>query len=278
MKKAKFTEAQTRAFYNHDDESYRTYWGEDGNCHWGYFPDTQTSFDQSMLELNKKMLGLIDVDAQSHVLDVGCGNGINSFYVHHATGAQVTGIDLSDTRIKHAQEAVLAASPQIQKKISFKRTSATDLPFEDKTFTHVWSQAAIYHVHRKRKALSEISRVLKPGGSFVFDDLIRPNKEFNADVEKYVFERLLFRTNYDIVSYQQELQRHDFRVLLAEDLSKHYALSYTKVAEILEERIKDMQYVHFHNKYRELLTAFTKTSDAAVKGDVGWALFLCEKI
>ena len=57
--------------------------------------------------------------------------------------------------------------------VKFKKASATDLPFDKEEFTHLWSQATIYHVHDKDKALSEVYRVLKKGGIFVFDDLTK---------------------------------------------------------------------------------------------------------
>lgn len=276
--KKTFTERQTRDIYNSDDEVYRSFWSKDGNCHWGYFLSQRTSFAQGMKELNAKMLGLVDIDTTSNVLDLGCGNGLNAIFLHEETGAQITGIDLSDTRIENAKALLQSSSSSIRKKVSFQQGSATNLPFKIEEFSHVWSQATMYHVHQKRKALSEVSRVLEDGGIFVFDDLIKPNRRVSKDAEKYIYERLLFRTPFNMVSYQQELQKHRLRVLLAEDLSEHYATSYRKLVEILHRKISRGEHAHFHEKYEELIIAYEKSAVLAEKGDIGWAMFMCEKI
>lgn len=274
----KFTESHTREFYNEDDEVYRSFWDKDGNCHWGYFPTKQTSFSRSMQELNRKMLGLAGIDQQSRVLDLGCGNGVNALFLHEETGAQVTGVDLSDIRIENAQTLLASSRPPIRKKVSFQQGSATDLSFDNEEFSHVWSQATMYHVHQKRKALSEISRVLEEGGIFVFDDLIKPNDSVSEDAERHIYDRLLFKTNFNIVSYQQELRRHALRVLHAEDLSEHYATSYRKLAGILRAKVERGENNQFHDRYKDLIIAYEKSAELAGKGDIGWAMFVCKKI
>lgn len=273
----KFTERQTRDFYNSDDAIYRSFWDKKGNCHWGYFPSENTTFLQSMTELNKKMLALSTIGDKSKVLDLGCGNGTNSFFIHEKTKATVTGVDLSDTRIENAK-SILTQSKNGKRGLDFIQGTATNLPFADSSFSHVWSQATIYHVHEKRKALKEVMRVLKKGGMFIFDDLIKPNKIISKEAEKFVYERLLFDTNYNLVSYQQELKKLGFRILFAEDLSWHYAMSYRKLADLAEKKIQKGENKEFHQAYKKLIHAYRKTWGIMEKGDVGWALFVCIKI
>jgi ubiquinone/menaquinone biosynthesis C-methylase UbiE len=274
----KFTEKQTRDFYNHDDLIYRSFWDKEGNCHWGYFPNDNISFLQSMTELNKKMFSLANITDKSHVLDLGCGNGNNSFYIAKNSLSKVTGLDLSDTRIENAKDTLADSEKSIKKRIKFFQGSATKLPFKNSSFSHVWSQATIYHVHDKKAALKEVSRVLKKGGIFIFDDLIKPNKKIGEEARKLVYERLFFNTDYNLVSYQQELEKLGFRVYLAQDLSRHYAMSYWKLADIAESMIKKGKNKQFHEVYRKLIHAYRKTWGLMEKGDIGWALFLAKKI
>lgn len=274
----KFTEKQTRDFYNSDDMIYRSFWDKEGNCHWGYFPNEKISFLQSMTELNKKMLDLSGITEKSNVLDLGCGNGNNSFFINEKTGAKITGIDLSDTRIENAKKVLSKKDRKVKNKIDFLQGSATELPFKDKTFSTIWSQATIYHVHNKDKALKEVARVLKKDGVFIFDDLIKPNKNTSDEAKKLVYERLLFNTDFDFVSYQQELKKLGFRVIYAEDMSRHYAMSYWKLADVAEEKIKKVENKEFHEAYKKLIFAYRKTWKIMEKGDVGWAMFVCKKL
>lgn len=271
-----FTEKQTRDFYNSEDVIYRSFWDKRGNLHWGYFYK-KLSFLEAMTELNKKMLKLSQIDNKSSVLDLGCGNGNNSFFINEKTGAKVTGLDLSDIRIENANKVLSTKNKWVKNKVKFFQGSATKLPFKEKTFSNVWSQATIYHVHDKKKLLKEVGRVLKKGGIFIFDDLIKPNKIVSKEAEELVYERLLFNTDFNFVSYQQELQKFGFRVIYAEDMSWHLGISYLKLADILQEKIKKGESEQFHETYKKLIFAYRKIWKIMENGDIGWAMFVCKK-
>ena len=66
-----------------------------------------------MTELNKKMLKLSGITEKSNVLDLGCGNGNFSFFINEQTGARITGVDLSDTRIENAKKVLSKKSDEI---------------------------------------------------------------------------------------------------------------------------------------------------------------------
>lgn len=119
------------------------------------------------------MLEQRNIDASSKVLDIGCGNGNTAILLAQETGCEVVGIDLSGVRVNNAKEK---AKNYPHLNISFEKASATSLPYDDNSFTHVWSQATIYHIPQREKALQEIQRVLQEGGIFLFDDLITPQK------------------------------------------------------------------------------------------------------
>jgi ubiquinone/menaquinone biosynthesis C-methylase UbiE len=271
------SEDQTRAFYNEDDALYRSFWDRKGNCHWGCFPSTITSFEDAMVDLNRKMLDLAHIDRRSNVLDLGCGNGVNSKFIYRETEAKVTGIDLSDRRIANARASLSSSRLQERRRVRFQQGTATNLPFENEKFSHVWSQGTIYHVHEKEKALAEVARVMKKGGIFIFDDLIKPKNVVSKEAKELLYNRLLFDTDFNIVSYQQELQRNAFRVLHAEDMSEHFAMSYQKLAKIIRTKIRRNFYPEFHEQYRKLLTAYDKTPEFVENGDIGWALFAARK-
>ncbi len=106
------------------------------------------------------------------VLDIGCGGGFASEFMAEK-GADVCGIDLSaksiQTAEKHASDNGL--------EIDYRSGNANDLPYEDKTFDIVLCVDVLEHVPDLEKVISEIHRVLKDGGTFLFDTI---NKTFKS--------------------------------------------------------------------------------------------------
>lgn len=94
------------------------------------------------------------------ILDVGCGTG--NFSVKLAEkGAFVTGIDVSEDMLEIAREK----SGDLP--ITFKHMDLYELDFQDNTFDAVFSMAAFEFVKEPERALSELFRVLKPGGKLL---------------------------------------------------------------------------------------------------------------
>lgn len=98
------------------------------------------------------------------ILDAGCGTGYLSRLLAER-GARVTGVDLSKRFIEIAE--------QYEKKkplgIRYDRADLADLSrFPDRSFDLVVSVYVLCDARDCRKAVSEIGRVLKPGGRFIF--------------------------------------------------------------------------------------------------------------
>lgn len=94
------------------------------------------------------------------VLEVGCGLGADLARIA-ARGADVTGIDL-------APRAAALARAHLESRGLPGRTMVADgerLPFPDATFDLVWSFGVLHHAPDTRRALAEVGRVLRPGGT-----------------------------------------------------------------------------------------------------------------
>lgn len=99
----------------------------------------------------------------ARVLDVGCGAGRTTRPLHER-GFDVVGIDLSEEMIRTARTLFPG--------IDFRVGDATDLSFPADRFEYVlFSHNGLDYIHPERKrlqALSELHRVLVPGGTLVF--------------------------------------------------------------------------------------------------------------
>jgi SAM-dependent methyltransferase len=98
----------------------------------------------------------------NRVLEVGCGTGVLAREVINRVGdgGSVTGLDLS--------ESMLGVARGICPDVDFRQGNAMDLPFEDDSFDVVIASFMLMFVPDPVLAVSELWRVLKPGGRLTF--------------------------------------------------------------------------------------------------------------
>ncbi|MEM6896761.1 MAG: bifunctional 2-polyprenyl-6-hydroxyphenol methylase/3-demethylubiquinol 3-O-methyltransferase UbiG [Pseudomonadota bacterium] len=100
------------------------------------------------------------------VLDLGCAGGFMAEAIADR-GATVTGID-------PAADAIAAAMLHGEgKSITYDVGVGEALPYEDASFDHVVCVDVLEHVQDLGQVCREVARVLKPGGTFLFDTINR---------------------------------------------------------------------------------------------------------
>lgn len=95
------------------------------------------------------------------ILELGCGNG--SMWMDHTLpdGAELILTDFSAGMLDSARENVGERA-----NISFRQADIQQIPYADGSFDAVIANMMLYHVPDLKRALSEVRRVLKPGGMF----------------------------------------------------------------------------------------------------------------
>lgn len=94
-------------------------------------------------------------------LDLGCGDGrLMQVILENIGYREIDGIDLD------VSETDLAKKIGCYKQVY--ATPADDIPFENETFDFVFSNSVLEHIDRIDNVLSEVVRVLRKDGQFVF--------------------------------------------------------------------------------------------------------------
>jgi ubiquinone/menaquinone biosynthesis C-methylase UbiE len=114
----------------------------------------------------KSYLSDVNFPDSARVLDIGCGTGPQARRLATWPGVgEVVGVDQLEPFLERARE--LAANIP---NLSFQPADARKLPFEDASFDVVVLHTLLTHVPGPEKALAEVHRVLKPGGSVAIYD------------------------------------------------------------------------------------------------------------
>lgn len=110
----------------------------------------------------------LEINPQTAILDLCCGAGQTTRYLVEKSD-RVTGLDASPFAIQRATQNV----PQAH----YVQAFAEDMPLADASFDLVHTSVALHEMkpEQLQKILTEVYRVLKPGGIFAFIDFHKPH-------------------------------------------------------------------------------------------------------
>jgi len=106
------------------------------------------------------------------VLDAGCGSGRYSQALSSYGASEVVGVDFSPENIRNA---VAINSRYVKSEsVSFELADIRKLPFPDDSFDVVFSNGVVHHLPDPSAGVTELLRVLKPGGWGFFKVMPNP--------------------------------------------------------------------------------------------------------
>lgn len=121
----------------------------------------------------QKKIELMYGNHSCEILDIGCGGGYLANTLAQ-DGHKVTGVDLSETSLKIAQEKDLT------KTVNYIKADAYELPFLPESFDIICSMDFLEHVEYPEKIIAKTSQLLRKGGLFFFHT-------FNRNIFSYLF-------------------------------------------------------------------------------------------
>ena len=131
--------------------------------------------------------------ASGDVLEVAIGTGLN--LPRYPAGITLTGIDLSPAMLAIARDRARALGMAV----SLREASADALPFPDASFDTVVCVVSLCNIPDDKAAITEMFRVLRPGGRLVLLDHVASDRRWVLAVER-LLEPLSLRMNGDYLT------------------------------------------------------------------------------
>lgn len=125
---------------------------------------------------------------KAKLLDIGCGGGVLTEEFARL-GCQVTGIDVSAESIAVARDHAHVENLHI----GYKTGEATQLQFDENSFDVVSCCDVLEHIMEWQQVISEVGRILKKDGLFLFDTINRTSKSkatFIFGLQEWSFTKL----------------------------------------------------------------------------------------
>jgi ubiquinone/menaquinone biosynthesis C-methylase UbiE len=120
--------------------------------------------------------------AHGHVLEIGAGNGLNFAFYQPATVEQVEAIEPDSVMLSYARARAQAASVQV----NLVQAPVEKLPFADESFESVVATLVFCSVGDPQRGLSEVHRVLKPGGTLLMIEHVRAHGTIAATMQTII--------------------------------------------------------------------------------------------
>ncbi len=110
--------------------------------------------------------------AQPDCLEIGCGQGAGvEIILEKFKARRVIAFDYDPEQVRLAKQRI---HPNYRGYFNLCVADAASLCFPSARFDAVFNYAILHHVAGWREALAEIYRMLKPGGQFFYEELLRP--------------------------------------------------------------------------------------------------------
>ncbi|MCT4699818.1 bifunctional demethylmenaquinone methyltransferase/2-methoxy-6-polyprenyl-1,4-benzoquinol methylase UbiE [Tenacibaculum haliotis] len=122
----------------------------------------------------KKVVKLVGENNPQQILDIATGTGDLALMMAKLNPKKITGLDISTGMLEVGKQKIAKAN--LSDKIEMIVGDSENMPFEDNTFDAITVSFGVRNFENLDKGLTEILRVLKPGGKFVVLETSNPTK------------------------------------------------------------------------------------------------------
>lgn len=184
--------------------------------HYPLYVKETDSFMQAQKNLTDYCISLLRPIKNKEILEIGCGNGIQALYINSChKPSSITGIDLNKANIDIANiEKEIANASNVR----FFVDDAQKLQsIESESIDVLLNIESAFHYPDKVSFISEIHRVLKPGGQFLIADIISTRQKREGIMK--IWGRPMVHHFWNQKRYNQEFSNSELIIDHSEDIS-----------------------------------------------------------
>lgn len=126
------------------------------------------------IKWRKKVVALVNEKNPENILDIATGTGDLAINLAETGASKIIGLDISEGMLRVGRQKI--AQKNLNKKIELVHGDSEALPFDDNSFDAVTVAFGVRNFENLEMGLSEILRVLKPGGVLVVLETSVPTK------------------------------------------------------------------------------------------------------
>ena len=261
----------TEAYYDSDeaDSFYAEIWGGE-DIHIGVYASPDEEVAAASARTVERVASKVDfLSKADRVLDLGAGYGGAGRYLATRFGCEVDCLNLSDVQNERNRQLTRAAG--LSDRVHVVHANFESVPGPDARYDVVWSQDAILHSGARGRVLSEVARVLKPGGHFVFTDPMQTD-DCPPDVLQPVLDRIHLDSLASPGFYRKHLAALGFEEVDFDQMTDQLRNHYDRVRRVLEARREEMTERCGPDYVTRMLEGLGHWVNGADRGHLTWGI------
>lgn len=137
----------------------------------------------------RKVIRMLEKRQPKTILDIATGTADFAIAASKIKDSKITGIDISEGMLEVGRKKVLKLG--LSSKIELIKADSESLPFDTGCFDAAIVAFGVRNFENLRKGLTEIQRVLKPGGEFYILEFSKPAKFPIKQLYQFYFNKVL---------------------------------------------------------------------------------------
>ncbi len=278
MAEAKCSEAvnTARDYYDSGDADnfYYSIWGGE-DIHIGLYQTPDEEIGAASRRTVETMASRLEgLSADKCVLDMGAGFGGAARWLAKTHGCKVTALNLSS--VQNQRDREMNKEQGLDHLVEVVDGSFEDVPQADASYDFIWSQDAILHSGNRDKVMDEVTRLLKPGGHFVFTDPMASDSCPDGVLQP-ILDRIHLENLGSPGFYQKALSDRGFKDLGFEDQTGQLINHYSRVLDETKCREGEICSVVSQDYIDRMKKGLMHWVDGGKLGHLAWGIFHFQK-